>query len=169
VRPRIGKVAGLVIPIVLASSGCGGDGERKPDRQAIRETVASYVDALNRGDAAGVCAQLSPEGQGQFRNFSTKDAPDCQATVEEVRGKLVDIGRPRIGGIRVTGDQASAEISSTRPDFRSGMLLLRQGDDWKIAYPPGLALGAASTFDQPGQERRFEEPGRGFPKEEGGH
>jgi hypothetical protein len=168
VRRRAGKATALPLAAVVVLSSCGG-GDVKPDRQAIRETVAAYVDALNRKDAADVCAQLSPEGQAQFRSFSTEDAPDCQSTVQEIGGKLIDIGRPRISGIRVTADQASAEISSTRPDYRSGMLLHRQGESWKIAYPPGLALGAASTFDQPGQERRFEQPGRGFPKEEGGH
>jgi hypothetical protein len=97
--------------------------------------VQDYVDARTDGDFATICDLYSDDFKQELGA-----SEDCEAFVEEQSGGGAD-GAPaeelQIVDVRVRDDdRAIADIDVTRGGegpARIGLILTREGDDWRIS------------------------------------
>lgn len=156
------RFAIVVVLGLIALDGCGGDDEgggtpsRAPgetqadeaatpgrdtaeqsptrsDRQAVRETVRKYLQAIGNGDGAAACDVLTEESAArvpaQVKGFSEEVQGDtCDETITAFSafyGESLD--NPKVMNIKVSGDKATA----VGPLDEQAKLVKLDGE-WKI-------------------------------------
>jgi hypothetical protein len=135
-------VAALALAIGVAAGGCGGgDGEGGSEAEAgvsAKQQVADYFAAFGRGDGASACALLTPQAKAGVRTLSDRiEAPDCEGAIRELSRVGEHIRSPRIS-VAVNGERAIAKVTNKRPPYQSDVLLTKQDDGWRIAFPPAV-------------------------------
>jgi hypothetical protein len=139
--------------------GAAAEGSQSSPRSAPRQVVADYLDGFRRKDFGAVCETLAPRGRGVLASLlpSGSRRSSCEDVAERVARESVPLKRVRIGEATVSGTSATVRIRSTDPPFDSGVLLAKDEEGWRIAYPPGLITkletppGVPEHKDEPGQ------------------
>jgi hypothetical protein len=187
------KARAIVIAALLALAGCGGsdDGDRtsaapeaapeeaspeapatgpevigdvpEPERGAVTAAVSRYVDALNRHDAAGVCALFVP-GALDLRELPRRSGgcePSMRAsigslprgggrawrTTELIEAKAVALGDDRA---RATATVVHRFRDRRQPSIEEDVIYLdRVGDRWLLAKPSATFYRAVGYGDPP--------------------
>jgi hypothetical protein len=142
---------GFALAAIAAPTGCGEEhGEtaaHTPSAPESAETaVRRYFAAFARGDARAVCKLMTDAGrQGMEQLPEGERAGSCERAVAVLARDSIRVRRPQVHDLRVSGRTATANVTSDDPPYQSGLLLSRDGEGWKIAYPPGFL----SRFDSP--------------------
>jgi ketosteroid isomerase-like protein len=125
-----GTVAPLAALLAAASvAGCGGG---LSDEEQVRDTLAAFGAATARQDYQAVCERiLAPR---LVRSVREAGLP-CE---EALRRGFEGVREPRIsvGAVRVEGDRATAEVSTSaagQEPSRDTVSLVKTGDGWRIA------------------------------------
>jgi hypothetical protein len=114
---------------LAGATGCG-----ESDQEQAREVVQDYVDARADDDFETVCDLYSDEFKEELGA-----AENCTAFLEEQTGGADPPEAPdelQVVSVRVNDDRGTAEIDVVREGqgpSRIGLLLARDGDDWKIS------------------------------------
>jgi len=133
------KVA-LALALVLAVAGCGGGGGSDATGSAPtpKDQIRAYLAAFARGDGKAACALLTPEAKNGVPSLSDDlKSPDCEGAIGELARTSERLRAPRIS-VSIEGDMATAKITNSRPPYQSDVLLRREDDGWRIAFPPAL-------------------------------
>jgi hypothetical protein len=151
VQPRttnLPAVRSLLWAVVLVATGlpvaCGDEQGDRTSRAAAAPDdpsalVERYYAALTRGDGAAACGLMTNAGQEGMKQLPAGERPDtCERAVAALARESVHIRHPRLEDLRISGDTATANVVSTRPRQRTGVLLRREDGGWKIAYPPAV-------------------------------
>jgi hypothetical protein len=124
-----------------AVAGCGGGGDGRGSKTggaSAKQQVTEYLAAFNRGDGPAACALLTPRARAGVPHLSNRiEAPDCEGAIRELARTSEHLRAPTIT-VREQGKRAVAKIKSRRPPFQSDVLLDKEGDGWRIAYPPAI-------------------------------
>jgi hypothetical protein len=172
------RAAALFVAAVLAAAvgvGCGGDDDassgastnragagvparKGSDREQIASTVRAYVQALNVGDGEQACSLLTKNGKGVLAGLlpSDQSETECVDVIDRVARRWTDLAAYRVSRVSSSGSRATAELTSRRPRYASGLLLQREGQGWKIAYPPAVLERVSGP---PGVPLGKDEPG----------
>jgi hypothetical protein len=135
--PRVATVL-LASAVVLGCGGGDGGGPRQAGGPSAKQQLTEYLAAFNRGDGRAACALLTPRAQAGVPHLSNRiSAPDCEGAIRELARTSEHLRAPRIT-VREHGKRAIAKIASKHPPFQSDVLLYKEGDGWRIAYPPAL-------------------------------
>jgi hypothetical protein len=150
---RSALVAACVCTALVA---CGSDDPEQPsasaDRAAVRDRVATYLEAYAAGDGARACEQLTPylrrSADAQARKRRTGS---CAQVLSQVGPKIVEsvpaeqrqafvdeLTDPKQVTVTIDGDSATAGLGRATRRLE----LRRVGDRWLIAtlglaQPPG--------------------------------
>jgi hypothetical protein len=186
------KVKAVLIAALLALAGCGGadDDDRtsgaaeaapeaspeapatgpevigdvpEPERGAVTAAVSRYVEALNRHDAAGVCALFVP-GALDLRELPRRSGgcePSMRAsigsrprrgapawrTTELIEAKAVALGDDRA---RATATVVHRFRDRRQPSIEEDVIYLdRVGERWLLAKPSATFYRAVGYGDPP--------------------
>jgi ketosteroid isomerase-like protein len=121
----------LVICVILALSGCGGD-----DKKDAEQTVRDFVEALNTHDADRYCDELITQEFLEKTTFSTGDEDKARESCKrEFKNLTVRVNLTKIEGTKVDGDKATVTAVLTRQGQRikQKLLLEKEDGDWKLA------------------------------------
>ncbi|MFF0001191.1 hypothetical protein [Streptomyces avermitilis] len=105
----------VVWPVVLVA-GCGSAGERSAD---VRRAVGRFENAVDQGDAAGMCAALAP---GTAQELESSQKSRC---VKIIGDEAVPAGG-QIRSVDVYGHQARAVLA------RDTLFLSQFPGGWKV-------------------------------------
>ena len=127
--------------LLLLISGCGGGGDsdaRTSSAAGPAAQVRSYLAAFARGDGKAACALLTPEARNGVPSLSDDlTSPDCEGAIAELSRTSERLRAPRVS-VSVDGDRATARITNRRPPYQSQVLLRKEDDGWRIAFPPAI-------------------------------
>jgi len=104
--------------------GCGGDDPPKPDREAVEDVVAGFVEDAAREDVGAVCGALTGVGRAQAAGLprvighSPKPASEERCVEAGARGAVtseqlptaIDRGWLELKGVRVNGARARVDV-----------------------------------------------------------
>jgi hypothetical protein len=131
----------LAVLLALLVTACGSSSP--PPVGEARATVKRYFDALARGDAAGMCRELTEETREDA--VKRAHAPSCAAAGGQVVTAVPDEMRERLhyasyGTARLDGDTARVEVVSDdmfaeKPDHVTVKLRASEGA-WRISGLP---------------------------------
>jgi uncharacterized protein (TIGR02246 family) len=136
--------AALALVLMLTSPLFAGEQKKqeKPDQDAIRATIDSYVAAYNRGDAKAVAAHWSDSGEWispSGQRFQGKQAieREMQALFHENKGVHIEVVNP---SIRLLSPQVAIEEGTVRvirpseaPSESTYLAVdVKEGDRWKL-------------------------------------
>lgn len=125
---RAGGITTVIAVGALLCAGCAS-GQREADS---RDTAASFVDAMGRGDTRTACALLSADTRD---SLETSEQQPCQKAL-----RSVDIAGDAITSATVWGDRAQARS-------HGGTLFLVELDTgWKVTAA-GCTRSADGTYD----------------------
>jgi hypothetical protein len=119
----------LCIAALVGAAGCG-----ESDQEQAREVVQDYVDARSADDFEAVCDLYS---DGFKAELGAED--NCAGFLEEQTGGAEGdeaAEELQVIAVRVKDDRGTADIDVVREGqgpSRIGLLLTRDGDDWKIS------------------------------------
>jgi hypothetical protein len=124
--PRL-LTAVVCVAALAALAGCG-----ESDQEQAREVVQDYVDARGADDYGRICELYSDDFKEEL------NVDDCEAFVREQTSGGEGNGQEELNivDVRVRDDRAIAEIDVVRGEqgpSRIGLVLTRDGDDWKIS------------------------------------
>lgn len=129
---RRGCRAWLAIAFAALTVGCGGGDS---DEDQVRDVVNSFVQAGKDRDPAEACSLLASD-QLQLVERAGGGA-DCERVLGGLFAKpdaaATDL---QIEAVRVQGDRATVDVSVKSGGSTAqaeGILLVREGDGWKIA------------------------------------
>jgi hypothetical protein len=128
---RSGLLAGLVLFLALALTGCGVGPATNEEK--ISKTATTYLKALADGDAAAACAQLTGSAKGSRCEAAMRERLprlDSEALTEAANGSM---------DIDVNGDTATARLSEPEG---ARFVLAKIDDEWRI--DSGYTLGPTS-------------------------
>jgi hypothetical protein len=143
---------GATAPVLLALfalASCGDDQQEAASNSVAaagdpQAAVHRYFAALGRGDGHTVCGLMTPDGRRAMKQLPEGErARSCERAVAVLARDSVRVRRPQVRDLRVSGRTATATVTSADPPYESGVLLHRDSDGWKVAYPPGFE----SLFD----------------------
>jgi hypothetical protein len=129
-------------PIALAAAvlllGCGEE-PPETDDEAVRQTIADYVDGIQSRDGDKACSQLTEEAQQYVSNYAAGPDPSAEPpSCERILGSfskenaLEDgLDRLRIDSVRIRGDRAT--VSTSQPAGELG--LVKRDGDWYLSDP----------------------------------
>jgi len=143
VQLRAVMAVAAVVLCVLGGCGGGDDGETPGSGAATADPqtlVTRYFEALGDGDGAIACSLLTEPAQEELIQLPEGErAGSCeQAVAQLAQATTLRVRSPRLRDLRVSGQTATATITSRRPQYSSGVLLRREGGGWKIGYPPAV-------------------------------
>jgi len=138
----------LVASAALASCGDGQDetsatAATSDDAEVV---VRRYFAAFARGDARAACALMTKVAQRGMQQLPPGERADsCEAATRELRRDALVASRPQIRDLRISGDTATARVTSKDPPYDSGVVLRRDDGGWRIAFP----LAVVSRLEGP--------------------
>lgn len=123
--------------LALVLAACGGES----DKDKVKSTVQSYVDALASRDGKEVCDQLSPAVQTQVKQRAK--AKDCETAINNFErsatGRAVApaFKTAKIKEVNAKGKTASATVTVkvNGQDSSTTIPLEKVDGDWKITAP----------------------------------
>jgi ketosteroid isomerase-like protein len=121
----------LLICLLLAVSGCGGD-----DTKDAQQTVRDFVEALNTRDADRYCDDLVTKEFLEKTTLSTGDEDQARESCKrEFNNLTVRVKLTKIGATKVDGDKATVTAVLTRQgqSIKQKLLLEKEDGDWKLA------------------------------------
>ena len=128
----------LVASAALAS--CGGGEDETSGTTATSDdaeiVVRRYFAAFARGDARTACALMTKVAQRGTQQLPPGELADsCEGATKELRRDAIVVPRPQVRDVRISGDRATARVTSKDPPFDSAVLLRRDDGGWRIAFP----------------------------------
>ena len=88
--------------------------------------VRQYFAAFARGDAHAACALMTKVAQRGTQQLPAGERADsCEQATKELRRDALVVSRPQIRDLRISGDTATARVTSKDPPYDSGVLLRR--------------------------------------------
>ena len=151
----------LVASAALASCG---DGQDETSRAATTsddaETVVrQYFAAFARGDADAACALMTKVAQRGTQQLPPGERADsCEGATKELRRDAIVVSRPQVRDLRISGDTATARVTSKDPPYDSAVLLRRDDGGWRIAFPVAVV---SKLEGPPGIRPHDDEPHEG--------
>jgi hypothetical protein len=134
--PRL--TAALLVAALAAPACGGGDGSSGASDVSPKDQLRAYLAAFARGDGPAACAHLTPQARAGVPHLSDDiTSPDCEGAIRELSRTSERLRSPRIS-VHIRGDQANATVTSRRPPYRSEVLLRKEADGWRIAFPPAI-------------------------------
>ena len=129
----------VALALVLVVAGCGGGGsDGTGSGPTPKDQIHAYLAAFARGDGKAACALLTPEAKNGVPSLSDDlKSPDCEGAIGELSRASERLRAPRIS-VSTEGDIATGKITNRRPPYQSDVLLRREDDGWRIAFPPAL-------------------------------
>ena len=125
----------LVASAVLISCGDGQE-ETSATSDDAGTVVRQYFAAFARGDADAACALMTEVAQRGTQQLPAGERADsCETATKELRRDAIVVPRPQVGDLRVSGDTATARVTSKDPPYDGGVLLRRDAGGWRIAFP----------------------------------
>jgi hypothetical protein len=131
------RAAALFTAATLLLAGCGGGSRDSPE-----STVRDYLNAFVTGDGAKACSLMTAKTRKQFVRGARRvtRTGDCATAVDRIRnraapGVLDALKKTKISDVKVTGDRATASLSSAAGS--SVTQLQKVGSSWKITGAPG--------------------------------
>jgi ketosteroid isomerase-like protein len=121
----------LLICLLVAVSGCGGD-----DKKDAQQTVRDFVEALNTRDADRYCDDLVTKEFLEKTTLSTGDEDKARESCKrEFKNVTVRVKLTKIEGTKVDGDEATVTAVLTRQgqSIKQKLLLEKEDGDWKLA------------------------------------
>jgi ketosteroid isomerase-like protein len=121
----------LLICLLVAVSGCGGD-----DKKDAQQTVRDFVEALNTRDADRYCDDLVTKEFLEKTTLSTGDEDKARESCKrEFKNVTVRVKLTKIGATKVDGDKATVTAVLTRQgqSIKQRLLLEKEDGDWKLA------------------------------------
>ena len=124
--------AALLICLLVAVSGCGGD-----DTKDAEQTVRDFVEALNTHDADRYCDELITKEFLEKTTFNTGDEDkareSCKREFKNLTGLKVKLAK--IEATKGDGDNATVTAVLIRQGQRieQKLLLEKEDGDWKLA------------------------------------
>ena len=121
----------LLICLLVAVSGCGGD-----DKKDAQQTVRDFVEALNTRDADRYCDELITKEFLEKTTLSTGDEDEARESCKrEFKNVTVRVKLTKIGATKVDGDKATVTAVLTRQgqSIKQKLLLEKEDGDWKLA------------------------------------
>jgi ketosteroid isomerase-like protein len=121
----------LLICLLVAVSGCGGD-----DKKDAQQTVRDFVEALNTRDADRYCDDLVTKEFLEKTTLSTGDEDKARESCKrEFKNLTVRVNLTKIGATKVDGDKATVTAVLTRQgqSIKQRLLLEKEDGDWKLA------------------------------------
>jgi ketosteroid isomerase-like protein len=121
----------LLICLLVAVSGCGGD-----DKKDAQQTVRDFVEALNTRDADRYCDDLVTKEFLEKTTLSTGDEEKARESCKrEFKNVTVRVKLTKIGATKVDGDKATVTAVLTRQgqSIKQRLLLEKEDGDWKLA------------------------------------
>ena len=127
------------LTLVLVAPGCGsGEGPQTNSSAGPKEQVRAYLAAFAHGDGKAACALLTPEARNGVPSLSDDiKAPDCPGAIAELSRASERLRAPRIS-VSVGDKAATAKITNRHPPYEGQVLLRREKDGWRIAFPPAV-------------------------------
>jgi uncharacterized protein (TIGR02246 family) len=135
---------GLLAAILLGVVAFSGHGQPPASaEQAVRKASAAHLDALNKGDLAGVLAHWAPDAD--YIDESGKKTSGRDALAALFKTMLADLKGSRIGGkiysvkflrpevALVDGDLETTAADGTRDSNRHAIVWVKSGDKWLIS------------------------------------
>ena len=153
--------AALVASAALASCGGGQDetsGAATTSDDA-KVVVRQYFAAFARGEADLACELMTEVAQRGTQQLPPGERADsCEAATKELRRDALVVPRPQVRDLRVSGDTATARVTSEDPPYDSAVLLRRVDGGWRIAFP----VAVVSKLERaPGIRPHDDEPNEG--------
>ena len=122
----------LLICLLVAVSGCGGD-----DKKDAEQTVRDFVEALNTRDADRYCDDLVTKEFLEKTTLSTGDEDKARESCKREFKNLtvLRVNLTKIEATKVDGDRATVTAVLTRQGQRikQKLLLEKEDGDWKLA------------------------------------
>ena len=121
----------LLICLLLALSGCGGD-----DTKDAEQTVRDFVEALNTRDADRYCDELVTKEFLEKTTLSTGDEDQARESCKrEFKNLTVRVKLSKVETTKVDGDKATVTAVLTRQgqQIKQKLLLEKEDGDWKLA------------------------------------
>jgi hypothetical protein len=134
-----------VAALALLATGCGGEEDPAPEAQ-VRATLADFGRATAAKDYERLCTRiLAPDLVEQVTSVGLSCPAALRQGLEEVREPRITVG-----AVRVTGDSARAEVSTSargQQPSRDTLELRRVPGGWRVASLGGSAQ--EGTADEP--------------------
>jgi hypothetical protein len=142
----------LLVGVAVLLAGCGGGGSAPSPSEQVTTTLKNYLHLQAQGEPAQACALLTADGQRRLTAFiadKAKSTPlavksmSCEQAIGLVRlvagtDLLAAMDAAKVENVRVSGDEATADIVGTGDIGRRVVKLSRVGEAWKIRAVPGL-------------------------------
>lgn len=143
---RAAAVAFAAGAMTVSIAGCGGDSESpqglETTHSEVRKTVEDFYASMKEGDAATVCAMLSPEARQETIDKLSPLRPS--ASCERTFGRFLKTARRsgalppdavlRLEEIAVDGDSAVVTLAIGENPV-TDLPLTRRGGRWTISSP----------------------------------
>jgi hypothetical protein len=146
------SVIGAALAAAAAVISCG-DEQQDDHASATAATsdradrvVRRYFAAFARGDGRAACGLMTNVAREGLRQLPEGKTPrSCEEAVTVLRRSSLTSARPRVGELQVAGRRATARVTSKQPPYDNSVLLRRDRQGWKIAFPPAVL----NRFDTP--------------------
>jgi uncharacterized protein (TIGR02246 family) len=135
---------GILAAILLGPLAFSGRGQAPPTgEQAVRKTVAAYIEAMNKGDLDGIMAYWAPDADfideaGKTTRGHAALAALFKTTLPTLKGSKiatevysVKFLRPEVA--LVDGSREITSADGTRDADRYAAVLVKSGDRWLIS------------------------------------
>jgi hypothetical protein len=143
--------AGLVglLALTVVAAGCG---ESDSDEEAVKSTVAGFLEDVADGDGGAGCARLTEAGVREFSSaaFFLQAPATCPEAIKVANGQLSDdqkkaLRTAKVNRVTVSGERATVADSDIELDVEGdGSILFlnndpkpfqleKSGDSWRIA------------------------------------
>jgi hypothetical protein len=121
---------------MLLAAGCGRPETRDTEARVVRETIGAYFRAIEEGDGAATCSNLTQQTQ---RAIAELQKMSCQkAMTDEARRLPQAFNGYDVTAVNVNGGHAAVRLNERTTGLEEQMKLRRFGGGWKISDAPGL-------------------------------
>lgn len=131
-------VVAVALAFATGGGACGSDSDAgatgAPAERQIRATIDRMGEALAGSDARALCGLMSRQALHQLPEGAS---PDVQGCVRTFRGAFLEGGvhedpHPRVIGINVDGDQATARARPRPGAEVQRAAFIKEGGEWKV-------------------------------------
>ena len=128
--------------LLALAAGCGGGGDGGEDRREVSRVVIEATNAAHAGNSAKACPLYTRAYVREVRreNRELNVSSDSCAGVVDARGRvlrrLTPAPNPRVTGVRVMGDRATArlDIDTHFGSAATKVFAVREEGRWKVDH-----------------------------------
>jgi hypothetical protein len=137
----------ILLAVITAAAVITACGDEQPsDESAIKTQVERYFAAVDAGNGEAACQVLTDQARQGFETLlEGAVSPRCPANVEKLARVSVPNGAVLVSTVNVTDGRATAHMKARRSRLETDLLLVKDGDSWKLSLLPA----AAQRFSTP--------------------